>query len=117
MHITLIVLSVLLVIVLVGSAGAKLAKVDKILDTMGTVGVPQSALPLLAAAEIAGAIGLVVGFLWWPLGVAAAIGVVLYFAGAVISHLRVKDVKNVAPAAVFGLVAVVVLVLLLTTRH
>jgi hypothetical protein len=116
MHIALIVLSVLLVIVLLGSAGAKLAKSAQILDTMSTVGVPQSALPLLAAAEIAGAVGLIAGFFWWPVGVAAAVGVVLYFAGAVISHLRVKDTKNVAPAAVLGLLAVGELALLFATH-
>jgi hypothetical protein len=116
MQIALIVLSALLVIVLLGSAGAKLAKATQVVDTMSTVGVPQSALPLLAAAEIAGAIGLIAGFFWWPIGVAAAVGVILYFAGAVISHLRVKDTKNVAPAAVLGLLAVGELVLLFATH-
>lgn len=116
MHIALIVLSVLLAIVLLGSAGAKLAKAAPILESMSTVGVPQKALPLLAAAEIAGAVGLIAGFAWWPIGVAAAIGVVLYFVGAVISHLRVRDFANVAPAGVLGLLAVGELVLLFTTR-
>ncbi|MFJ3171081.1 DoxX family protein [Streptomyces roseus] len=45
-----------------------------------------------------------------PLGVAASIGVTLYFAGAVISHLRVKDF-DLAPAAVLTLVAAAALVL------
>lgn len=116
MHIALIVVSALLVVVLLGSAGAKLAKADRIVESMSTVGVPQGALPLLAAAEIAGAIGLIAGFFWWPLGVAAAIGVVLYFAGAVGSHLRVKDFANVAPAAVLGILAIGELVLLIATH-
>ena len=116
MHLALIVVTVLLAFVLVGSAGAKLAKTSQVVDMTSTVGVPQGALPLLAAAEIAGAVGLIAGFFWWPLGVAAAIGVVLYFVGAVVSHLRVKDVKNVAPAAVLGLVAIGELILLLATH-
>ena len=116
MHIALIVLSVLLVVVLVGSAGAKLAKAAPVLESMSTVGVPHRALPLLAAVEIAGAIGLIAGFFWWPIGVAAAIGVVLYFVGAVIAHLRVRDIGNVAPAAVLGLLAVGELALLFATR-
>lgn len=115
-HIALIVLAVLLVIALLGSAGAKLAKAAPILESMSTVGVPPRALPLLAAAEIAGAVGLIAGFGWWPIGVAAAVGVVLYFVGAVIAHLRVRDVGNVAPAAVLGLVAVGELALLFATR-
>jgi uncharacterized membrane protein len=104
------------VIVLLGSAGAKLAKAARVVETMSTVEVPQRALPLLAAAEIAGAVGLIAGFFWWPIGVAAAVGVVLYFAGAVISHLRVKDTKSVAPGAVLGLLAIGELVLLLATH-
>jgi hypothetical protein len=63
------------------------------------VGVPLKYLPLLAAAELAGTLGLVLG-IWWPsIGVAAAIGLVLYFVGAVVSHLRVGDFKGLGPAA------------------
>lgn len=114
MHIALVIVTVLLSIVLVGSAGAKLAKAKQIVESMSTVGVPLSSLPWLAAAEIAGAIGLIVGLYWWPIGLAAAIGVVLYFVGAVIAHLRVNDAKNVAPAAVLGVVAVAELLLFAT---
>ena len=68
-----------------------------------TVGVPLKYFPLLAACEFAGALGLVVG-IWRPLiGVAAGIGLVLYFVGAVVSHLRVGDIKGVG-SAVFMLV-------------
>ena len=64
-----------------------------------TVGVPLKYFPVLAACEFAGALGLVAG-IWWPsLGVAAAIGLVLYFVGAVVSHLRVGDNKGIGPAA------------------
>lgn len=53
---------------------------------------------LLAACELAGALGLVLG-IWWPsMGVAASIGLVLYFVGATVSHLRVGDVKGLGPA-------------------
>jgi hypothetical protein len=67
-----------------------------------TVGVPLKYFPLLAACEFAGALALVAG-IWRPaLGVAGAIGLVLYFVGAVVSHLRVGD-KAIGPA-VFMLV-------------
>ena len=63
------------------------------------VGVPLKYFPLLAASEFAGALGIVLG-IWWPcLGVAAGIGLVLYFVGAVVSHLRVGDLKGIGPAA------------------
>ena len=63
------------------------------------VGVPTKYFPLLASCEFAGAVGLVLG-IWWPLlGVLAGIGLVLYFVGAVVSHLRVGDAKGIGPAA------------------
>jgi uncharacterized membrane protein YphA (DoxX/SURF4 family) len=63
------------------------------------VGVPLKYFSLLAACELAGALGLVLG-IWWPaMAVAAGIGLVLYFVGATLSHLRVGDVKGIGPAA------------------
>jgi len=70
-----------------------------------TVGVPLRYFPLLAACEFAGAVGLVVG-IWWPLvGIAAGIGLVLYFVGAIASHLRGGDFKGIGPAAFMLVVA------------
>jgi hypothetical protein len=81
------------------------------------VGVPLRYLPLLATCEFAGALGTVLGILWPPLGMAAAIGLVLYFLGAVISHLRVGDVKGVGPAAFMLVIAAAALALrILTSR-
>ncbi len=61
--------------------------------------------PFLAAYEFAGALGIVLG-VWWPLlGVAAGIGLVLYFVGAVVSHLRVVDIKGIGPAAFIWVLA------------
>jgi len=68
-----------------------------------TVGVPLEYFLLLAVCEFAGALGLLAG-MWRPkLGVAAGIGLVLYFVGAIVSHLRVGDFKGVG-SAVFVLV-------------
>ena len=81
------------------------------------VGVPLRYFPLLAACEFAGALGMVLGILWPPLGMAAGIGLVLYFLGAAISHLRVSDVKGVGPAAFMLVVAAAALALrILTSR-
>ena len=60
-----------------------------------TIGLPLKYFPLLAACEFAGAVGLVAGIWWPPIGIAAGIGLVLYFVGAIVSHLRVGDVKVV----------------------
>jgi hypothetical protein len=70
-----------------------------------TVGVPLEYFPVLAACELAGAFGLVVGMWWFPLGVAAGVGLVLYFVGAIVSHLRVGDFKGIGPAAFMLVVA------------
>jgi DoxX-like family len=80
-----------------------------------TVGVPLKYFPYLAACEFAGAAGLAIG-IWWPvLGVAAAAGLVLYFLGAVVSHLRVGDVKGIGPAAFMLTLAAGALVLRVLT--
>jgi hypothetical protein len=81
------------------SGAAKLARDPKVVKVVHElVGVPLRYLPALAACEFAGAAGLVAGF-WWPaLGVTAAIGLVIYFVVAVISHLRVGDLAGIGPA-------------------
>jgi len=114
MFITTVVVSVLLSALLFVSAAGKLARQERQLVTMRRVGFPEDKLWLLAAAEIAGGVGLVAGLSWWPIGVAAAIGVIAYFLGAIASHLRVHD-RNVTAPAVPLLFAVVALVLRLLT--
>lgn len=70
------------------------------------VGVPLKFFSLLAACELTGALGLVLG-IWWPsMGVAAAIGLVVYFVAAIVFHLRVGDVKGMGPAAFMLVLAV-----------
>ena len=77
----------------------KIRKDPKIVKVIHeTVGVPMAYMPILAACEFAGALGIVAGIWWPPLGVAAGIGLVVYFLGAVISHLRVGDMAGIGPA-------------------
>ena len=68
-----------------------------------TVGVPLNLFPVLATCEFAGALGLVAGIWRPPLGIAAGVGLVLYFVGAIVSHVRVGDFKGLG-SAVFMLV-------------
>jgi hypothetical protein len=63
------------------------------------VGVPLKFFPFLAACEFVGAAGLLIGIVWRPLGLAASVGLVLYFVGAMIGHVRVGDFKGLGPAA------------------
>ena len=76
-----------------------------------TIGLPLKYFPLLAACEFAGAVGLVAGIWWPPIGIAAGIGLVLYFVGAIVSHLRVGDVKGIGSAAFMLVLAAIALAL------
>jgi uncharacterized membrane protein YphA (DoxX/SURF4 family) len=100
MHIAYLGITILLAAVVIFSGIGKIRRDPHIVQVIHeVVGVPMQYFPLLAACEVAGALGLVLG-IWWPgLGVSAAIGIVVYFVGAVVSHLRVGDVKGVGPAA------------------
>ena len=72
---------------------------------------------MTSACEFAAALGLVVG-IWWPLlGVAAVIGLVLYFLGAIVSHLRVGDFKRFRSAAFMLVLAAVALPLRVLTPN
>ncbi len=48
--------------------------------------MPLAFFPVLAGAEFAGALGLLARIRWPRVGITAAIGVVIYFVGAIISH-------------------------------
>jgi len=79
------------------------------------IGIPLKYFPHLAACEFAGALGLIVGIWVAPIGVAAGIGLVLYFVGAVAFHLRVSDFKGVGSAAFMLVLAAAALALRLLT--
>ncbi|MFI6086012.1 DoxX family protein [Streptomyces sp. NPDC051217] len=114
MFIAYAVVGILLAAALSGSAFAMGTRHEKIVTSMAKLGVPDSWLPRLASLKAAGALGLLVG-LWVPfLGAAAAVGVVLYFAGAVIYHVRAKDYA-IAPPVVFVVLAVAALILRIAT--
>lgn len=55
------------------------------------LGLPTGGYRLVGVAELAGAVGLVVGLFWAPPGIAAAGGLVLLMIGALVTHLRVGD--------------------------
>lgn len=102
-----------LVVTLVGaamvgfSAGAVAFHAEFVVGGLRDYGVPRSWWPWLAVAKGAGALGLVAGLFVPALGVAAGIGLVLYFLGAVITVIRARSYAHipfpliyVAPVAV-----------------
>ena len=84
-----------------------------VLANSAEVGVRRSWLPALGAVKLAGAVGLVVGLLGLPaLGIAAAGGLVLFFVGAVVTHLRAHVFYNIAFPGAYLLLAAASLALL-----
>jgi hypothetical protein len=81
-----------------------------LLGNMGKARVPQSWLFPLGALKAAGALGLLLGIAVPPLGVAASVGLVLFFIGALITHVRARY-WDIAPPVAFLLLAVGSLVL------
>jgi hypothetical protein len=80
-----------------GFAIADLAQSQFVLGNMAAVHVPRSWLPTLGALKAAGAVGLLLGLLGVPLiGILAAAGLVLFFVGAVITHIRARAFGNIA---------------------
>lgn len=100
-------------IVTAGIAIADIVPAGFVLANSAEVGVPQSWLPALGAAKLAGAIGLVAGLLGLPaLGIAAATGLVLFFVGAVVTHLRARVLYNIAFPGAYLLLSTASLVLM-----
>lgn len=104
------IVGILLALILLLSAYALLTRNAQIVEGMTRIGVPASMFPFLAACEIAGALGLLVGLWYAPLGVAAAIGLVIYFVLAVGAHLRKGDVKGMPAALVILVLSALALV-------
>lgn len=101
----------LLLLVGFGMSGQmKAMKQQVMLDAAEHLGFSQERFQLIGAAEMAGAIGVVLGLLiddlsW--LGLLAAIGLVLVGLGALYFHVKAEDsVKDMVPVSALTLVAV-----------
>lgn len=85
-----IVVTLMAIVALTFSAAADFVRYHQVLTNMAKAGVPESWLTNLALLKAAGAVGLLVGFVVPPIGVAAAVGVILFFIGAIITHVRAR---------------------------
>lgn len=75
------------------------------------VGVPLELFPVLGGLLIAGGLGLIAGIFRPRLGLAAAIGLVVYFVGAVLAHVLAGDWADLKAPIVPLLLACTTLVL------
>jgi hypothetical protein len=93
------------------SSISKLRRTPRVVKTIVEgANVPIQWLPWLAACEIAGAVGILIGIAWAPLGIAASLGLVLYFVGALVAHARAGDFRGMLTPIVPLLFSVAVLV-------
>lgn len=109
-------LAYLIVTSLAASANAYAASSDFtrpewMLANMRRLGVHERSLPVLGVLKALGAAGLVAG-IWIPfVGVAAAAGLVLFFAGAIVTAMRARWYGHLPFPFVWLLLAVAALVL------
>jgi DoxX-like family len=92
------------------SATLDFIRYKQVLINMAKAGVAESWITILGILKAAGAIGLLAGIGVPLIGTAAAIGLVLFFVGAIITHLRARD-YSFSLAMVFLLLAAAALVL------
>jgi uncharacterized membrane protein YphA (DoxX/SURF4 family) len=112
MHAAYLIITVIFALMVTTSGLGKLRRDPRQVKVVHeTVGVPLQYFPLLAACELSGAVGVVGGILWPILGIAAGVGLELYFLGAIVSHLRVGDAKGIGSAVFMLALASGVLVL------
>lgn len=91
MHTAFVVVTVLTAAWIAFSAASLFFHAKWVVEPLTDYGVPRSWWPLLATAKTAGAAGLLAGLAVPLIGVGAAIGLVLYFAGAVITVIRARS--------------------------
>lgn len=114
MFVAYVVVTVIMIVASAGMALADLRRAKFVLANAAEVGVPESWVPLLAALKAAGAAGLLIGLLGVRfLGLAAAIGLILFFTGALIAHLRARVFYNLYFPGTFWLLAIAGLALVI----
>jgi DoxX-like family len=94
------------------AAIADFARAKQVLANAAELGIPESWIPRLGALKAAGAAGLLLGLLGVRfVGVAAGIGLVLFFIGAIAAHVRARAYHNMAFPAGFLVLAIASLIL------
>jgi DoxX-like family len=98
MSTALVIVTLAAVAANVSIAAADLARTRFVLDNAASVGVPESWITPLALLKLAGAAGLLLGLAGVPLvGPAAAVGLTLFFVGAIATHLRARNYELAFP--------------------
>lgn len=107
MTIVVNVLGAVLALVCAATALADFRRAPMAVETVTRLGIPVEKLALLGGIKALAAVGIVVGWALDRVHVLVGVCLVLYFAIAVTTHVRVRDgVRNGAPAFAMLVVAV-----------
>ncbi|MFE1294742.1 MULTISPECIES: DoxX family protein [unclassified Streptomyces] len=106
-----VVVTVIAAVMAAFSAGSVFLHAEWTVKPLADYGVPRAWWPWLGAAKAAGAAGLLAGLAVPVIGRLAAIGLVLYFLGAVITVVRARWFSHVPFPLVYAAPVVASLVL------
>ena len=101
MSVAYIVVTVLAAALVGYSAAAVFVRAPWVAQALTAYGVPRSWWPWLGTAKVAGTAGLLVGLFVPLIGAMAAIGLVLYFDGAVVTVVRARYFAHIPYPVVF----------------
>jgi len=101
----------LLATLLAASAVMKLSHRRAVVESYTRAGVPEDKLNALAVLLLVGATGLVAEIFVRPIGLAAGVGVVVYFLAAIIAHVRARDTRRLASPLALEVLPIAALVL------
>lgn len=90
-------------------------RLEWVLANMNRLNIPGSYLSTLGVLKIAGALGLLVGFALPSIGIAAGIGLVLFFIDAIVFTLRARWYSHLPYPIIWLLLVVGSLVLRVTS--
>jgi hypothetical protein len=91
-------------------------RAEWVIANMTKYGIPRSWLFSLGALKAMGAVGLLIGIGMPQIGIAASLGLVLYFVGAIVTVVRSQWYSHLRYPAPFLLLAIASLVLRMTAR-
>jgi hypothetical protein len=112
-----VLLAVVLGSAFVALGAAKVARTPSMVARAGHVGISVEGYQLIGLAELAGAIGILLGLIYSPLGYSAGAGLLALMTGALFTHARRGDgPAEMAPAILFSAGSVAYLILLGAAR-
>src|ERR1700738_4303849 len=101
MNTATVVVTILLTALFAFAASIKLLGVPQSLAIRDHLGVKPLQWRLIGVCELAGVAGVLVGLVWAPIGIAAAIGLALLVSGGIVFHVRASDsVGDTVPAVI-----------------